>query len=209
MKNLEEITLKVGGHNSPEDGMCVMEAVSYLRGEPFSDKPTCVCPVIAAFLRRWNDDLPDADRDRLLKPLILECVGTRADAATERRRSYMAIDWFIREYLPAWLDATPSLVPHAATCRALDPIVDLPSLQAVENVLDAARAAAEAAAWDAAEAAAWDAARDAARAAAWAAAWAAAGDAAGAAPYKILAPITASIQESAVKLVRRMIAVQP
>jgi hypothetical protein len=42
--------------------------------------------VITTFMIRWNDTLPtDADRDRLLKPLIPSFVGTRADASIEKR----------------------------------------------------------------------------------------------------------------------------
>jgi len=86
----------------------------------------------------------------------------------------------------------------------------------------AARAAARAAAWDAAwdaardaawdaagaaaGAAAWDAARAAAGAAAGAAAWDAAWDAARAAAGKKLLPVKAELQQSAIKLIERMIA---
>jgi hypothetical protein len=39
--------LNSGGHNDFESGLCVMEAVSYVAGEPWSDTPQCACPVIA------------------------------------------------------------------------------------------------------------------------------------------------------------------
>ncbi len=47
-----------------------MEAAAFIAGEPWSDHPACVCPVIAAFMRSWNDGLSDKDRNRLLLPLI-------------------------------------------------------------------------------------------------------------------------------------------
>lgn len=57
------LVLKHGSHRSLEEGACVMEAVSYLAGEPWSDRPECVCPVIGQFLRSWNDSLSnDGDR---------------------------------------------------------------------------------------------------------------------------------------------------
>lgn len=69
--------LKTGGHKGPADGACVMEAVAFVAGEPWSDHPECVSPVIGVFLRNWNDSLPtDADRDRLLKPLIPLIINT-------------------------------------------------------------------------------------------------------------------------------------
>jgi hypothetical protein len=55
-----------GSHNHFGEGMCAMEAASYIAGEPWSDHPECVCPVIAAFLRNWNDSLPKSDRERLI-----------------------------------------------------------------------------------------------------------------------------------------------
>ena len=51
--------------------MCVMEAADYVAGEDWSDKTRCVCPVMGAFMRSWNDNAENnAERDRLLKPLI-------------------------------------------------------------------------------------------------------------------------------------------
>ncbi len=39
---LDDITLRSGAHSSREDGMCLMEAVSFYAGEKHSDHPTCV-----------------------------------------------------------------------------------------------------------------------------------------------------------------------
>jgi len=75
---LDALTLAKGGHQETTDAYCVMEAVAYVSGEPWSDAPRCECPVITAFLINWNDSLPDnATRDRLLKPLIPLVVDTR------------------------------------------------------------------------------------------------------------------------------------
>ena len=52
-----------------------MEAVAYVAGEPWSDNPACACWTIGNFLREWNDVLPDADRDALLRPLIRPASG--------------------------------------------------------------------------------------------------------------------------------------
>ena len=45
------LTLKAGQHSTFDDGACLLEAVSYIAGEPFSDHPKCVCPVLATFGR--------------------------------------------------------------------------------------------------------------------------------------------------------------
>jgi len=186
--------LKSGGHKSRIDGACVMEAVAYVAGEPWSDHPECVSPVIGAFLRNWNDSLPtDADRDRLLKPLIPLIINTRSTHAIEEQRSYLALDWMIRTFLPTWLRLA-KIHDHADKVESLLSIVDGVTATAAGLVVRAANKAASkagdaawvaagvaagAAAGAAARAAAGDAARDAARAAAGAATRAAAGDAAG------------------------------
>ena len=176
--------LSSGSHESFERGLCVMEAVSYVAGEPWSDKPACACPVISAFLRSWNDGLPtDAERDRLLKPLIPSLVDTKSTMAVEERRSYMALDWLVRVYTPKFLDLVPTLAPHAKALRDLEEIADLAGAAAAGTLT--------AAAGDAARDAAWAAARD--------AAWAAAGEA--------LKPTVAELQQSALDLVNRMIVV--
>src|SRR6266852_112630 len=89
---VQGLSLKSGSH-SPDSTFCVMEAVAFVAGEKWSDNPECACPVISAFLRSWNDALPtDAERDRLLKPLIPKLVGTR-NKALEEKRGLMAADW--------------------------------------------------------------------------------------------------------------------
>jgi len=197
-KRLTQIgSLSKGAHDAESAQMCVMEAVAYVAGEPWSDAPQCACPVITAFMVSWNDSLPsDADRDRLLKPLIPLIVGTRSTKDVEEKRSYMALDWLIRVHTPKWLELVPTLQVHANALRELDAIVDMAGATAAGKKVNAAGDAAWAAAGAAAGAAAWAAARD--------AAGAAARDAAGAA----LKPTTAWLQTSAVALVREMIAVE-
>src|SRR6185437_13825458 len=94
--------LKSGAHEGPDDGVCIMEAVAYVAGEPWSDQPECACAVISVFLRAWNDALPDDERDALLRPLIPLLVGTKGTKALEHRRSLMAADWLVRVHTPAW-----------------------------------------------------------------------------------------------------------
>jgi hypothetical protein len=185
LNNLERITLDAGAHNAPEDGHCLLEVVSMMSGEPFSDSPACCCPTLAAFGRRWNDDLPDTERQQL-KQYIPQLLGSRGSDALALKRGYMAGDWLVRVCTPAWLDLKPELQAHAAGLRALAPITCEQTLASAMPALGNAQGAA-AAAWDAARDAAWAAARDAAwaaaRDAAWAAAWAAARAAARAAAW--------------------------
>ena len=175
--DLDELHLDGGSHSSPEDGMCVMEAVAYFAHEPHSDKPKCVSPAIGAFLRSWNDSMSAEDRQRL-KPYIPKVVGTSTTAEDESTRAWMATDWLARTFTPAWLDLA-GLGEHASALRALGELTSAELADAAIPVINAA--------WDAARAAA----RDAARAAAWAA----------------LQPTVVELQGSAFDLLDRMIAV--
>ena len=56
-----------------------------LAGEEFGDRPRCVDPVIGAFLRAFNDRLPDRQRQRLY-PYAALAVGTRGGRADRARR---------------------------------------------------------------------------------------------------------------------------
>lgn len=67
--------LSKGAHDDPAEGACIMEYVSLLAGEEFSDTPACTHPVLARAAQVVNDRLPDADR-HLLVPLIGRLFGT-------------------------------------------------------------------------------------------------------------------------------------
>jgi hypothetical protein len=99
---LDGVVLAVGAHDSPADGVCVMEAVSCVAGERWSDRPACVSPVIGRFLRRWNDTLPSQLRQEL-KRFICPVIGTRSTEAHDVERVWLVCDWLVREYAPVWL----------------------------------------------------------------------------------------------------------
>ena len=173
LAKIADHTLKHGGHNpnnpNGQFDACVMEAVAFVAGEPWSDHPECTCPIIGAFLRSWNDSLNDEDRNRLLKPMIPRLINTKATEKIESRRAWMALDWLIREFTPAWLDLA-KLKTEADALRSVAEIKDAESAESCLRAVKAAReeaaaawAAAGAAARDAAQATAWAAAQDAAR----------------------------------------------
>jgi hypothetical protein len=171
LRILPSIKLESGAHGAFEKGACAMELASWLAGEKYNDHPECVCPVIGAFMRGWNDSLPDDERTALLLPLIPKTIGTRGSEKLAERRALMAADWLVRVNTPAWLRLA-GLDTHADALSALPEITDMAQVPSIRGPIEAARKDADAA-WAAARAA-----RDAARAAAWAAAWDAAWDAA-------------------------------
>jgi hypothetical protein len=227
--DLTTLTLDKGAHDNFAEGACLLEAASYMAGEPWTDHPACVSRVIGTFGRSLNDSLPAARRQEL-KTYIPAMLNT-ADDGQDEARSYMALDWLIRTYTPAFLDLA-GLTVEAQSLRDLRRIVDLVAAQNAGPVVRQARmkaaaawaaagaaawAAAGAAAWAAAGAAAWDAAGAAARAAAWDAAGAAARDAARdaaraaawaaarAAARDVLQPTVDTLQTSAIALLGEMI----
>ncbi|HEX7355284.1 MAG TPA: hypothetical protein VF288_10680 [Mycobacteriales bacterium] len=221
------LRLGAGAHAAPDgapDGarLCVMEAVAYVAGEPWSDRPACASSVVSAFMRPWNDAMADDERQSLRR-YIARLVGSRGTDEQEMQRSWMALDWLVRVYAPAWLDAA-GLGDHADGLRSLRRISSgrrvAEAAPVVVAARTAARAAARTAAGPAAGAAAGPAAWDAAAAAAWAADWATAGAAdwataraaAGAAAAwatseDALAPTVAALQASAHDLIDRMLRV--
>ncbi|MGZ4286704.1 MAG: hypothetical protein ACXVW5_21115 [Solirubrobacteraceae bacterium] len=176
-----DYTLAYGTHSTPEEGRCAMEWVSHLAGEPHSDDPACVSPVLRAYCTSLNDTLEDGPRQHL-RPYLARTIGT-ADDGLDEARSWMALDWLIRTYAPTWL-AAAGLTESAHELKDVAPVMDASDLRGAIVVLKAARreartrwsnalGAARPAAW-----APWAAGRSAAREAAWrsagAAAWAAA-----------------------------------
>jgi hypothetical protein len=88
----QTVRLSRGKHSSKEHGACVMELASMLAGEPFSDHPQSVCPVIAAVLRAYNDWADDEHRQELYG-YAAKVVGSRASTRIERARAKQLISW--------------------------------------------------------------------------------------------------------------------
>jgi hypothetical protein len=88
----QTVRLSQGKHRDPDHGACVMELASMLAGEPFSDRPRCVDPVIAAFLRTYNDGIDDRRRQDLY-PLAAAVVGSRTVASVQGERARMCLRW--------------------------------------------------------------------------------------------------------------------
>jgi hypothetical protein len=173
-----DYTISYGTHATPDDGRCAMEWVSYLAGERHSDEPACVSPVLRVFCTSLNDGLDDSTRQRL-RPYLTRTIGT-ADDGLDDARAWMAMDWLIRTYTPAWL-APADLTDAAQRLRSLPEVTTVEDLTAALEELSFARLRARGA-WAGGRAAAWvapwAAARFVARETAWAtaaaAAWAAA-----------------------------------
>ena len=100
--DLDSLRLDPGSHASPRDGVCLLELASMIAEEPFSDRPRCVCVVISAFLRSWNDRSSHAERQRL-RPYARRVVGSRARRSVTRRRRDICLTWAGADLTGNWV----------------------------------------------------------------------------------------------------------
>jgi hypothetical protein len=137
---LKNIHLAKGYHRAKTPGeWCLMEAAAYIAGEPWSDHPKCVSTVLTAYGMALNDSLDDDQRQKLI-PFIPRMLGTANDGQDEAR-SYLALDWLMRTYTPAWLDLA-GLAAEATALREHPQIMDTEALHSIRSTASAARWAA-------------------------------------------------------------------
>ena len=88
----QTVTLRRGKHASPDRGACVIELASMLAGDRFTDHPPSVCPVIAGFLRGYNDLVPDDELPGLY-PIAARVVGSAGPRWVRRERARRLLEW--------------------------------------------------------------------------------------------------------------------
>ena len=139
--------LSQGNHKSPAEGACVMEYISLVKGEPFSDFPRCTEPMVANAAQGVNDRiLNDADRSEVLLPRLERIMNaaplddhfpwddpsrmTKSLAVADRCAFYgLPFDgpWVGSSYIPpvwaleAWLDRVLDLYDRAAKAFGVAP----------------------------------------------------------------------------------------
>jgi hypothetical protein len=126
----QTIKLGKGKHSSPEDGACVMELASMLAGEPFSDRPQSVCPVIGSFLRAYNDSIDDRRRQDLYA-YAAKVVGSRASVDVEQARAERLTAWALELGQHRW---TRFLRPSRLRLLARNPQADVVGSSAVRAI---------------------------------------------------------------------------
>ena len=84
-------TLSPGRHRSPSLGVCAMELASLLGGERFSDHPTRVCAVLAAFLRGYNDETSARRRQDLYGVAAAVVDSRTADPTVRAERALVLL----------------------------------------------------------------------------------------------------------------------
>jgi hypothetical protein len=137
----QTVRLAKGRHPSARFGACVMELASMLAGEPFGDRPQTSSPVLAAFLRTYNDGIDD-ERRQDLYPFASLIVGTASGRAVESERASRCLE-FARALgagAPAGRAAVAIATPEASgTWAALAALRTGPSLDVHTRALRFAR----------------------------------------------------------------------
>ena len=90
--NIEDFgpfTLSPLSHASPADGMCVMEMVSFLAGEKWSEYPACASPIVSQYCQVVNDNITQAGRDKLQR-YVPRLIGTESPEHEKDRAEYLA-----------------------------------------------------------------------------------------------------------------------
>ena len=123
------ITLTTGSHPTRAAGVCAMEAVAWLAGEPHTHAPTCVDSDIVDFVIAINDGWSDANRQRLI-PYLPRLLGTARgnDHPAREQWNYLLLDWHARVSVPARLDQKGKH-EMAAAMRSLHPLTSYEAWQ--------------------------------------------------------------------------------
>lgn len=122
---LDNIVLDEGSHTSPSRGVCIMECVAYLAGEPHTDHPECACEVVTEFAMNCNDVLSPEDRPRLTA-YALRIAGSRAnDGQVPLQRARFLLSYATRVCLPLFL--AKRQIDFKVTVPELETHADIPS----------------------------------------------------------------------------------
>jgi hypothetical protein len=127
----QTIKLGKGKHSTPEEGACVMELASMLAGEPFTDHPASVCPVIGSFLRSYNDTIDDGRRQTLYE-YASRVVGSRGSRRAQQARADRLAAWAeaMQRSRRAWFLRSPL----RAVGRVRKPSIDAVGSYAVHSI---------------------------------------------------------------------------
>ena len=142
---LSSLHLRGGAGSGQEGDCCALQERRRWSGldSKSYDVPETDSQVCGRFMVRLQDAIKDQEvRDRLIPPLIVKLVGSAGSKDLEQRRSWLAVDWALRDVAPAYFDMSPELATHAAALRALPEITSKETAEAAHSVRSTARAAA-------------------------------------------------------------------
>lgn len=126
-------TLANGKHSEGSGQACVMEYVSILAGEQFSDHPSCTDPVLAAAARAVNDWMTDDGR-HMLVPLIGRLFGTATRGSdTVNVEIARFVNAYVHEMIDTVVDQDPDVVLVNYLTAVLDKFDELTGFDAATD----------------------------------------------------------------------------
>jgi len=120
----DQVRLYPGRHTGQSGQLCLLEAAAVLAGEPLTDHPRCVSPIVCTLGIRLNDLGTHRQRQTLTR-FLPNLVGT-ADDGKEDARRWVALDFSLRTAWPRWVDRL-GMREEAAALRGLPPITGEPA----------------------------------------------------------------------------------
>ncbi|GAA4790545.1 hypothetical protein GCM10023200_26900 [Actinomycetospora chlora] len=147
--------LGVGKHRGPEQGACLMEYVSVLAGQRFTDRPACTPGAVAVVARRVNDAVSDRARPRLalwapeligagrrdsgLDDVVVSCCTATGLAVTPHERHLSALQRRARRRLrhpwSRWLRVPAHAAVHEAFIATMAALGPLPADERDERLI--------------------------------------------------------------------------
>jgi hypothetical protein len=105
LPDLATVVIEPHGHPRRGTRLSVLELAAWLAGEPHSDDPVNVSPVLRVYARELAAGLDDEHRQSL-RDRASRLAGTGAfDDRSEHRRSWLLADRLLRVHAPTWLGA--------------------------------------------------------------------------------------------------------
>ena len=120
----DPVRLYPGTHTGQSGQLCLLEAAAVLAGEPLTDHPRSVSPIVCTLGIRLNDLATHRQRQTLTR--FLPNLGGTAGDGKEDHRRWVALDFSVRTVWPRWVDRL-GMGEEAAALRGLAPITGEPA----------------------------------------------------------------------------------
>lgn len=129
----QAIWLSRGFHESPADGMNIMECVAYVCGQEHSSYPSSACPVIAEVVRNIADTASEENR-QTLSQFIMTIACSASSEAVMTKRLYYCVEFLVRQLAPVALSRL-GMQPEAVLLTKLPAIYDAKSAEYAQETL--------------------------------------------------------------------------
>ena len=102
---LKTIDLLQSSAHRRENGVTPAEALAWMSGEPHTEQPRSICPVLLALIRIWARNLEQLGRNTLIRPVLPFLLNTGDDRLMTAARADALMAWTIKTNAAAWLEA--------------------------------------------------------------------------------------------------------